>query len=80
MKDAIQFHADNNEHLHLSPKFVVESRIVKESKAEQQRNYVDNRIFKSESSHLNLYSDVPSKDERMMVINCGTEKKHLEGS
>ena len=73
MKDAIQGHADNYEHPPPIPKFVVESRIVTEYIAEQQRNYVDNRLCKSEYSHSNLHSDILSKDEMRMLINCGTQ-------
>ena len=51
MKDTIQFHADNNEHPPPIPKLVVESRIVKECTAEQQRNHVNNRLCKSKYSH-----------------------------
>ena len=72
-KDDIQFHADYYEYPPPTPRFIVQSRIVKECIAEHQRTHVGNRLNKPESAHSNLHSDVMSKEEKIMLINCGTQ-------
>ena len=73
MKDAMQFYADYYEHPPPTPRFIVQSRIVKECIAEHQRSYVGNRLNIHESDHLNSHSDVLSKEEKIMLVHCGTQ-------
>ena len=70
MKDAMQFHADYYEHPPPTPRFIVQSRIVKECIAEHQRSCVGNRLNTPESAHSNLHSDVLSKEEKIMLVEA----------
>ena len=73
MKDAIQFYANFYECPPPTPKFDVESRIVSECMLEHRSNYINNRKNKAESAHSNLHSNVLSKEDKILLTNCGTQ-------
>ena len=73
MKDTIQFHANFYEHLPHAPKFDAESRIATECVLEHRRNHINNRKSKAESTCSNSHSNVPSKEEKILLISCSTQ-------
>ena len=70
MKDTMHFCADFCAHPPPEPKFVVNSRILQEYIEEHRREYSRMRFNKSESSYVNFHSNVLSKEEKIVLINC----------
>ena len=72
MKDIVQFCADFCECPPPQPRFHFKFVIVQEYAEEHRHKCSEKRMIKTESIHSNLHGGILSKEDTLILINCGT--------